>query len=214
MWTIEPPPLATWARATLCAIRNAPRRFVARMRSQPSSSISRNAFSSAMPALLTSTSICCQRCRATATASSTAAASPTSAGCVHALPSAAAISCAACSSGSRRRPISITSAPSAANRSAMARPIPWPAPVTTTFRPSKRRVVDTTLLSLFHGARGDAADEMTLEDQVRADHGQRRDQEAGHQRRVIGGEAALELEHADGERLHVVGLKDEEREQE
>src|SRR3989449_5971409 len=214
MWTMEPPPLATWARATLCAIRNAPRRFVPRMRSQPSSSISRNARSSAIPALLTSTSIRSQRCRATATASSTAAASLTSTGCVHTLPPAAAISCAACSSSSRRRPISITSAPSAANRSAIARPIPCAAPVTTTFRPSKRRLVDTTLLSLLNGARGDAANEMPLEDQIGGDHGQRRDQEAGHQRRVIGGEAALQLEHADGERLHVVGLEYEEREQE
>src|SRR5712692_2421953 len=214
MWTIAPPPAATWVRATRCAIRKAPRRFVARMRSQPSSSISRNARSSAMPALLTSTSIRSQRSSAAATAPSTAAASLTSAECVHALPPAAAISCAAWSSGSRRRPISITSAPSAANRSAIARPIPCPAPVTTTVRPSKRRVLDTTLLSLLDGARGDAANEMTLEDQIRADHGQRRDQEAGHQRRVVGGEAALQLEHADGERLHVVGLEYEEREQE
>src|SRR5207247_871404 len=208
MWTIAPPPLATWARPTLCAIRNAPRRFVPRTRSQLSSSSSRNACSSAMPALLTSTSIRSQRCKAAATASSTAAASLTSAGCVQALPPAAAISCAACSSGSRRRPISITSAPSAANRSAIARPIPCPAPVTTTFRLSKRRV-DTALsfrylALLLDSARDDAANQMALEDQVRADHGQRRDQEAGHQRRVIGGEAALKREPADGERLHVV----------
>ena len=44
---------------------------------------------------------------------------------------------------------------------------------------------------LLDGARDDAADEMALEDQVRADHGQRRDQQPGHQRRVVGGEAAL-----------------------
>src|ERR1700730_7826038 len=213
MWTIEPPRASSCPRAALCAIRNAPRRFVARIRSQLSSSISRNARSSAMPALLTSTSIRCQRSSAAATAPSTAAASLTSGECVHALPPAAAISCAACSSGLLRRPISITSAPSLANRSAIARPIPCPAPVTTMFRPSKRGF-DTTLLSLLDGARDDAADEMTLEDQIRSDHGQRRDQQAGHQRRIVGRETALQLQHADRERLHAVALKYEEREEE
>ncbi len=57
MCTIEPPPAAACTRATRWAIRNAPRRFVAKIRSQLSSSISRKGFSSAMPALLTRTSI-------------------------------------------------------------------------------------------------------------------------------------------------------------
>ena len=73
------------------------------------------------------------------------------------------------SSGSRLRPISITSAPSPAKRSAIASPIPWPAPVTMTFFPSNRRAV-TLLLSL-DGPGDDAADEVALEDEIGGDHG-------------------------------------------
>ncbi len=43
------------------------------------------------------------------------------------------------SSASGRRPVTSTSAPSAANRSATALPIPWLPPVTMTFLPSNRR---------------------------------------------------------------------------
>ena len=45
------------------------------------------------------------------------------------------------------RPTSITSAPSDANRCAVAWPMPWPAPVTITPLPSKRRIVPSYPLS-------------------------------------------------------------------
>src|SRR5689334_4988141 len=53
-----------------------------------------------------------------------------------AVPFARSISATTCSSGSLRRPATATRAPSAASMSAVARPMPVPAPVTSAILPS------------------------------------------------------------------------------
>src|SRR5262245_40512359 len=214
MWMMQPPPVAACSPATAWAMRNAPRRFVPSTRSQPATSISRNGTSSATPALLTRTSIRPHRAIAVETVSRTCSGSPTSAGWANARPPRAAIVSSAVSSGSDLRPTSSTSAPSAAKRVAMASPMPWPAPVTMTFFPSKRRALKKSSLGLFHGPRDDATDEVTLEDQIGRNDRQRRDEEAGHQRRVVRREPSLQREHAHRQGLDAVGLEQQEREQE
>ncbi len=64
-----------------------------------------------------------------------------------ALPPAAAMPAATSFSGPGERPTSVTSAPSDANRSAVACPMPRPAPVTSTLRPSNRRTSTSYPLS-------------------------------------------------------------------
>jgi hypothetical protein len=99
--------------------------------------------SAVMPALLTSTSIRPHRSAAAAATVSaacgarTSMASGTTPGCCR------AVSSSACA----RRPTPSTCAPCSANASAVARPMPDPAPVTMTTRSVKERSVDGMTMS-------------------------------------------------------------------
>src|SRR4051812_18070204 len=68
----------------------------------------------------------------------TSASEPTSPGSAVAVPPAASIAATVAAARSASMSLTPTRAPSDAKRSATARPMPWPAPVTRTQAPSKR----------------------------------------------------------------------------
>src|SRR5579883_322723 len=127
-------------RAITCAARsehrNAPFRFTSSRWSHQASSASstcRAAWIS--PALFTSTSMVPKRASTASNMASTCALSETSA----AMAIAPGIPAATSSARSRERSLTATLAPSRPKRSATARPMPWPAPVTSTPWPSNRK---------------------------------------------------------------------------
>src|SRR5215813_1528100 len=73
-----------------------------------------------------------------------------------AIPLSRSISATTCSRGSLRRPASATRAPSAASISAVARPMPEPAPVTSATLPSSVFMVSSRRRGLSRGATGQA----------------------------------------------------------
>ena len=111
--------------------RNAPFRFVSSTVSQSASLMRISRPSRVTPALFTRMSTLPQSARIFSAAAFTSAESDTSTASAHALRPSARISAATFSEFSTVRETTTTSAPSAANFNAMARPIPRPAPVTT-----------------------------------------------------------------------------------
>ena len=91
-------------------------------------------------ALLTSTSTLPQRRTVSATTRSTSSRRPTSATSASASPPAARISCAVRSARCSFSSATHTRAPARANRSAIPRPMPWPAPVTSAALPASRSI--------------------------------------------------------------------------
>ena len=100
------------------------------------------------PALFTRISSRPKRLAMKAPMAFTAAASIRSAGWTSATPPIAAMRDATESSGARRRPVRISVAPSSANLSAAASPIPLPAPVTQATLPSSRFIAAVLPLSV------------------------------------------------------------------
>ena len=96
----------------------------------------------AIAALLTSTSIGPCAATAAATMPSTADLDATSATTATAVPPAAVIASTTSSARAGSTSFTATLAPSAANRSATARPMPWPAPVTSTLCPANRPLIE------------------------------------------------------------------------
>src|SRR5262245_41236890 len=90
-----------------------------------------------IPALFTTMSMRPYCARMVSATFCTAAAFATSAGCIEGLPPASVIFPATASSGSLRRPVSTTSAPTRASASAAPSPMPVPAPVTQATLPSR-----------------------------------------------------------------------------
>lgn len=93
------------------------------------------------PALFTATSSVPNASAAASTRAWASAASDTSPVTASALPPRSSISRTVSSSGSLRRPATTTRAPSSAKASAIARPMPEPAPVTRAVLPVKRLLV-------------------------------------------------------------------------
>src|ERR1700730_1169347 len=131
-------PAATMRFATAWAQKQLPFRLTPSTKSQSVSRSSRNGMRGNPPALLTKTSIGPSSPSTAATIASTSASRATSARTVSARRPPArissAIACAALSSSSQ---LTATSAPAAAQRSAIARPIPCCAPVTRTILPDR-----------------------------------------------------------------------------
>src|SRR5438132_7591456 len=110
-------------------------------------------------ALLTSTSTLPQRRTVSSTARSTSSRRPTSATSASASPPAARISCAVRSARCSFSSATHTRAPSRANRSAIPRPMPWPAPVTSATLAASRSIecaglVEPALRARHRGASG------------------------------------------------------------
>ena len=175
---MTPPPGLAMARATRCDIRKTPVRFVAMTARQSSSLMSRNGVSSSMPALLTSTSIRSQRSSAAADGTVDVAPSGTRRRCTTQADSAQSRRSPPAVHACARR--SITSAPSDANRSAIARPIPRPAPVTMT-----RLAVEAPVLLSLHRPGRQAADEEALAEEVDEEHRHRGEQHPRHRDRDV-----------------------------
>src|SRR3990172_7572521 len=190
-------------------MKKAPERFVSSTRCQFSTVTSRKGVSSSTPALFTRTSIRPQRFVATSTAAWHSSGLETSAWHTHAFPSPQRTVAAAASICSSVRATSMTSAPSEAKRSAVARPIPRPPPVTMTFRPS-----NLLMSSPFHGARCQAPDEEALAEEVEDDHRERREHHPRHRHRDVEVEARAEHSQPDHERLQLVARQEDERDQE
>ena len=131
---IRPPP-GDWAfiiRTACWAHRNAPVRLVSTMRCQSGSETSSTAPAGPnTPALLTSRSTRPQRSRTASNSRVTDSGTVTSAGTTSADPSGAAAAAAVSARASSRRPASATCHPADSRVSAMRRPTPEPAPVTT-----------------------------------------------------------------------------------
>ena len=130
---------ATMRRAASCEHTNVDFRFVSSTASHVSSVSSRNGVRGKMPALFTRTSIGPRARSASATRARASSGFEMSAAIVTARRPSAVISAAADSAAAlSSRKFSATSAPAAANRMAMARPMPRWAPVTRTFLPAQR----------------------------------------------------------------------------
>src|SRR6266508_3831198 len=134
---ILPPARAIMTGATARARRNMEVRFVASTRSHSSSVTSTVFFSSVMPALLTRMSTGPSVVPTSRTAASISAARVTSSRKPPARLPGRRISSAVFSAWSIERAQQATSAPAAPSASAMARPIPRLAPVTSATRPFK-----------------------------------------------------------------------------
>src|SRR4029077_4531816 len=115
--------------------RKGARRFTAIIRSQPASVVDSIVPVEMIPAAFTRTSIAPNCSTAVCTTRSGAASSVTSAGQDAARPPLLTIAFATSSKIEVRRPTRTTDAPSCANASAAARPMPLVAPVTTTAFP-------------------------------------------------------------------------------
>ena len=129
---IDPPPLARSAGMAYLMPRKTPRRFTATRRSNTSSSVSSSGWWASIPALLNTTSSRPNVSTAAANIAFTSAACETSARTAIASWPISAAADSWCPLTSAQT----TLAPSAANSSAEARPMPDPAPVTTATLPS------------------------------------------------------------------------------
>src|SRR6202050_831500 len=144
---IEPRPAATISRPAAREHKNVPLALTAKHRSQSSSLASTTEPELFTPALLYSTSTRPNSPLIWRKARSTWAASATSAPTARARPPAAVICSVASFAAWALRSTRATSAPSRANRSAAARPIPEPAPVITATRPESLPVIVGGVLS-------------------------------------------------------------------
>ena len=128
---MRPERCLTNARVKAFVNKNAPLRFVSSTASQSASLMRISNPSRVTPALLTRMSTRPVSPRIFSAAAATAAASATSTACAQAFLPTARTSSATFRAFSAVRETQATSAPSAANFKAMARPMPRPAPVTT-----------------------------------------------------------------------------------
>ncbi len=112
------------------------RRFTASIASQSSGFVPTTGPNDAVPAAVTSTSRRPKSATVCSTSATTAASCVTSVGTASARPPAALIAAATSAICWRVRAASTTAAPSRANASAIARPMPRPAPVTIATWPS------------------------------------------------------------------------------
>jgi hypothetical protein len=108
--------------------------------------------------LLTSRSIRPKRSRAAATTAATSSGRPTSPEMASASRPTARTAAAVASSGARRRPQATTCAPARASSTAMARPIPCPAPVTMAMRSRRVSAVKATGRRLGYAVGADGPD--------------------------------------------------------
>src|ERR1700733_14464934 len=150
MWTIAPRnggSLRSMCGIAARASRNGPRRFVARIWSNSSTSQSATSCHSvaSMPALDTSASSPPSDSTDDATTASAPSAMETSPNAANASPPTARIISTVSSVRSRSRPAQTTRAPSAANRCATERPMPLDAPVTSARFPKSRPLLDKRL---------------------------------------------------------------------
>ncbi len=128
---IRPPRRPAMWRAAAWETRKAPRTLVPSWRSHSAQVSSRKGTALSTPAQFTRTSILPKRCSTSATTLRTWLSDSTSSRKAAAVPSRARISEATASAAGRSLSASATTAPSAANSPAIARPIPPPAPVTS-----------------------------------------------------------------------------------
>ena len=134
---MRPKPRAIIAGARRCARKNGASRFSLIVASQSSSVTSRIDFRRLVPAADTSISGAPKDSPARAAHSLSEARSARSQGRLAARPPALPISSRTASSMEARRATSTTAAPAPANASAMVRPMPELAPVTTATRPER-----------------------------------------------------------------------------
>src|SRR5580658_3755228 len=127
--TIAPEPAADIDGANACAHHNVPSRFVPTTARTSPSVIAPSEAWRQMPALQTRAATSAPPATSSAASSTTAARSPTSHTCAE-----PPVSTAAVSADEPSRSTHATEKPSAASRTAIARPIPRPAPVTTAVR--------------------------------------------------------------------------------
>jgi hypothetical protein len=134
----EPPPVAVSAGTVARAVFQTPVRLVSRTCCQSPGGYSSTGWSgSMMPALATTMSSLPKRSSTVPAAPVIASRSATSARMASAVPPAATICPAVCSSGPGRRPVTAARAPAPANATAMAAPMPVPPPVTRATFPFK-----------------------------------------------------------------------------
>src|ERR1700729_715238 len=138
---IDPPPAATMPGAAAWEHRNVPLALTAKLRSQSSSVASITDPALFTPALLYNTSTWRYSLRICSKALVTCSRSATLATMGSAVPPEAAISPAVSLAASALRSTTATAAPSRANRTAAARPMPDPAPVTTAVLPASLPVI-------------------------------------------------------------------------
>src|ERR1700733_13355284 len=138
---IAPPPAATMPGAAAWEHRNVPLALTAKLRSQSSSVASITDPALFTPALLYNTSTRPYSLRICSKALVTCSRSATLATTGSAVPPEAAISPAVSLAASALRSTTATAAPSRANRTAAARPMPDPAPVTTAVLPASLPVI-------------------------------------------------------------------------
>src|SRR5580693_8150521 len=138
---IDPPPAATMPGAAAWEHRNVPLALTAKLRSQSSSVASITDPALFTPALLYNTSTWRYSLRICSKALVTCSRSATLATTGSAEPPEAAISPAVSLAASALRSTTATAAPSRANRTAAARPMPDPAPVTTAVLPASLPVI-------------------------------------------------------------------------
>src|SRR6266508_5012746 len=122
--------------------RKTPVRLTRSISSHSASSVASNFALCATPALLTRIARSRWRAMILSNAASIAVASPTSAVCQS---QAVPISRAVCARRCASRPISVTVAPTATSRAAIARPMPRPPPVTTAWRPARGCCADVVI---------------------------------------------------------------------
>src|SRR5215213_6857333 len=126
-----PVPCAIIRSAAACRHQTTPNTLTSNIRARSSRVISRRVLTCAMPAFATITSTLPSSRAARSTSANTASRSVTSAGTAIALPPAPVISSATPSAVDLSRSFTATVCPSRASLSAIARPMPRPAPVTT-----------------------------------------------------------------------------------
>src|SRR5215813_7086837 len=145
---IEPPPARSSAGMPYLQPKKTPFRFTPMTRSKVPSSVSSTEPSSSgkMPALLNSTCSAPNCCSANAIMSATSAARATSARTNAAVPPPAPTCSTVARPAAASKSAATTRAPSAANRSAVARPMPPPAPVISATLFSRRRGIRLLLI--------------------------------------------------------------------
>ncbi len=121
--------------STARANRKAPRSVTANSRSQSAGAQSSSVDFAVKAALLTSTSMAPNRATASATEAATAASSVTEPALAAACPPACTIAATLRPAAAASMSVTSTAAPSAARRSAVARPMPSPPPVTIAVLP-------------------------------------------------------------------------------
>src|SRR5262245_43066872 len=141
MCTMLPPPRSRMAGTTVLVSTNAPTRLIRSTSAKSAALISVSGARSLTAAELISASTPPSSARVVSTRRCASASIPTSPATASALPPTFVIASTTSASGSGRRPKTTTRAPSAANSSAVARPMPVPPPVTMATLPSSPPIV-------------------------------------------------------------------------